>query len=581
MRSLFVLLLLFLWGQGYAEQIFLIYDGACGARLRYDRTVDGSARMDYYSYSLPAGFGMRLILETDGEGAAVQSQLPQDYLPCSEARLTADLAHRINEAQDHLFLVQPLPEGGYRVEPVVMAAVLEEMGSNIRYQSPFASFAFDTENSVIGVNLDGGNNGATVTFEGMEGSGCQATYLLRQTQPGAAFPAILYRLVPGLGIVERQFTGDGRVNHDEVISAAGVNDVSLDQYLEQQCRDRERQTAFVPLYIDAQPVAAANVPAEPVLQEGSAAPKMVATQVTEQNSVPSAVPVTVHEVAPGETLYAISRRYGVSVDEIKRANGLYDNTIFVGQRLKIGSENDAAYTGGGSTTVAPPRIRVPESTPPPADPVVSVPEVVVPPPARTRPAESNESGYHIVQPGETFASLALRYGYTTQRFKDFNNLSDAPVARVGQRLKTSDCDCPEAAPTQSPTGSGNNAAGITPRPSDYVPVAPAPARDRNNSSYTTAYPPPPVVAPSPNVIVPPARPVAESRPQSAAPAYESPVPPAYGAPVQQDRSFHIVQEGDSLYGIARQYRITVEELRSLNALETADVIVPYQKLYVN
>ena len=58
-------------------------------------------------------------------------------------------------------------------------------------------------------------------------------------------------------------------------------------------------------------------------------------------------------------------------------------------------------------------------------------------------------------------------------------------------------------------------------------------------------------------------------------------PPAYGVPLQQERAYHTVKDGESLYGIARQYRMTVEELRELNDLLPADVIVPYQKLYVN
>jgi murein DD-endopeptidase MepM/ murein hydrolase activator NlpD len=42
-----------------------------------------------------------------------------------------------------------------------------------------------------------------------------------------------------------------------------------------------------------------------------------------------------HVVERGQTLYRISRAYGVSVTEIKEANGLGDNTILVGQRLFI------------------------------------------------------------------------------------------------------------------------------------------------------------------------------------------------------------------------------------------------------
>lgn len=42
-----------------------------------------------------------------------------------------------------------------------------------------------------------------------------------------------------------------------------------------------------------------------------------------------------HKVEEGETLYFLSRKYGVSVEEIKKANNLLDNSIKIGQELII------------------------------------------------------------------------------------------------------------------------------------------------------------------------------------------------------------------------------------------------------
>lgn len=42
-----------------------------------------------------------------------------------------------------------------------------------------------------------------------------------------------------------------------------------------------------------------------------------------------------HKVLKGETLYAISRKYGVSVDEVKTWNHLETDTLSIGQQLKI------------------------------------------------------------------------------------------------------------------------------------------------------------------------------------------------------------------------------------------------------
>ncbi len=45
--------------------------------------------------------------------------------------------------------------------------------------------------------------------------------------------------------------------------------------------------------------------------------------------------VKYHIVAKGDTLYNISRRYGITVEKLKRDNYLYSNLISIGQRLKI------------------------------------------------------------------------------------------------------------------------------------------------------------------------------------------------------------------------------------------------------
>ena len=49
--------------------------------------------------------------------------------------------------------------------------------------------------------------------------------------------------------------------------------------------------------------------------------------------------VDTHVVQEGDTLYSISRTYSVSVDELKRWNYLYDNSIKVGQKLTVKTQN--------------------------------------------------------------------------------------------------------------------------------------------------------------------------------------------------------------------------------------------------
>jgi LysM repeat protein len=47
---------------------------------------------------------------------------------------------------------------------------------------------------------------------------------------------------------------------------------------------------------------------------------------------------TVHVVKPGETLFGISKRYGLDIEKVKKMNKLPDDIIEVGQKLMVGSE---------------------------------------------------------------------------------------------------------------------------------------------------------------------------------------------------------------------------------------------------
>ena len=47
------------------------------------------------------------------------------------------------------------------------------------------------------------------------------------------------------------------------------------------------------------------------------------------------VKYTIHDVAKGETLYSLSRQYGVTIDDIKGANEALANGLKAGQRIKI------------------------------------------------------------------------------------------------------------------------------------------------------------------------------------------------------------------------------------------------------
>lgn len=110
----------------------------------------------------------------------------------------------------------------------------------------------------------------------------------------------------------------------------------------------------------------------------------------------------IHTVQTGDTLYAISQQYGVSIQAIVNANGLTNpNDLEVGQQLVIPA-GDTAEAGGGS----------PDTTDP-----------------------TTGERVHIVQAGENLFRIGLQYGFSVDELATYNNIADPTQIDVGQVIR--------------------------------------------------------------------------------------------------------------------------------------------------
>lgn len=96
----------------------------------------------------------------------------------------------------------------------------------------------------------------------------------------------------------------------------------------------------------------------------------------------------VYIVQKGDSLYSIAKKYGVSVDELKKANNLTSNLLSVGQ-------------------------------------VLGIPGVILP--------EPGEYFSYSVQKGDSLYSIANKFNVTIDQIKTFNNLT-SDILSVGQQL---------------------------------------------------------------------------------------------------------------------------------------------------
>jgi len=107
-----------------------------------------------------------------------------------------------------------------------------------------------------------------------------------------------------------------------------------------------------------------------------------------------------HVVQPGENLFRIALKYGVSVSALSRVNGIVNPTmVYVGQTLIIPAGNSGA-------------------TPPqPSPPIAS------------------GGGTHVVATGENLFRIAMRYGLTTAQLAAANGIVNPNSVYVGQVLR--------------------------------------------------------------------------------------------------------------------------------------------------
>lgn len=151
------------------------------------------------------------------------------------------------------------------------------------------------------------------------------------------------------------------------------------------------------------------------------------------------VPTTKYKVKAGDSLLEIAARYKVSVQAIKAANNLKDDTIRVGDELIIPLPTPTPQPGAPPATGA---------TPTP---------ISQSPPSSASPAATPGVIRHTVKRGDTLIFIATLYNSTVEAIRIANKL-ESDFLSIGQEL-----DVPVGAwtPTVTPTSVANTTATPT------------------------------------------------------------------------------------------------------------------------
>lgn len=121
---------------------------------------------------------------------------------------------------------------------------------------------------------------------------------------------------------------------------------------------------------------------------------------------------TRHEVRPGETMFSISRKYNVRLSDIKKWNNLESTALNIGQKLVI-------YPGADDTN----------KNTAPAVPVAK--------------ATGEGDIVHTVSSSQTLYSISRKYNVSMTDIKKWNNLKDASLS-IGQKLIIKSAEQPVA-----------------------------------------------------------------------------------------------------------------------------------------
>lgn len=258
------------------------------------------------------------------------------------------------------------------------------------------------------------------------------------------------------------------------------------------------------------------------------------------------IPVTsngeTYIVKSGDSLWSIAKRYGVSIDDIKKANNLSSNLLNIGQVLIIPSEEEPpeigdfiVYTVSSGDNL----YKIATKYNLTVDDLVnyndlattnlSIGQQLLIPVQKT-----NETQTYIVKSGDTLYSIASKYGISVNTLKNYNNLT-TNVLSIGQKLNI---------PATSEKPSSNYLDYVVKKGDSLYSIA---------SKYNTS--------------------VSDIMKINNLNTSLLNIGMVLKIPVNSSEITYIVQSGDNLYSIARKYNTTIDSIRNKNNLTSNNLSI--------
>lgn len=473
-----------------SQTYYVKYDPGCFDR--YELVTDDDS-VPYIAYTAKNSDGQAIVqMDIGKEPTKWVKTLPSRLTDCNELSYDKALVLAINNSNVKLYFVRE-NSSNYNISPVEKATFFYSNSNSFEVTMSDADFSMDwnkmysnrnlaTPASTNGIFLDG-----TIKYQ------CLTGYIFRKKE---SYQTDLYKeyiIVPEMGIVnKRSVPFEGAAT--KPLRLEKIGEIPFIEFIAYKCDNAEFENLKTKSKSNTtEPVTQYDL--ELTAKGGGAVPTSYANS-------PCGPPTKsgTHIVQKGETLYSISKKYGITVDQLKAWNNIGSNNLInVCQELvvKLISETTTVGTStSGGTTNANPTNIAPVGT-------------------------AGQTQFHIVRPNESVTQLAAMYGYTEERFRKMNSLGTYERVYAGQKLFTTDCNCPNT----------EGVAADVPMPYDLI------ESERLTSQGN---------------------------------------PDVYFRPIK----VHKVQDNETLFSIALLYDTTVDRISELNGIDKNAKLNKDQRLYV-
>ncbi len=586
---------------------YLQFDQNCMNRLEYayDKTTPGN---EFVTYQINLGNQKSILLITGLEQrASQQSARPDNLLACGTSQfnqlVNESLVDAIKSKVAEVYMVLPANNNQYKVAAVQDVSYQAVENKVLRVESSQFRFTYDLNGSTRSGDLSGNDVKGRIYYVGNFTEGPCEGVILRQVYANPKNYLDLY-VIPQVGVVKEQSS-----NSSTTYELVRVNGMDASTYIPQNCGGNSMSN------------------------RGSTQPQgmpesynSMGSQFSSKGANLSREEIKQYLVSNKETLWSIAQKHGINVNNLKDWNNLSSNVIRPGQSLRLtppGQESNemTSKSGASPSTFSQSGERAWRTTN--GFHIVQSGETVEQLAQKYGYLEERFRDLNNLQPGQTiYSGMKLRTTDAAPQQSPYFNTNQpgsSPQNSGGYQDPYSGNYQPqnsyynqyqEQYKTTNPnTTSGQQESQKVPAPYNYQNYGPVPGSYNNNqpqnsnpSGWNNNY------YSNPNTTtkgaVPPSNynvaPSSTSPSNPSAPYGFSPtgvynkeqgqglqsrgVPASYNyssGSSNAGRTQVTVQEGETLSQIAQRFGLTQDQLRQLNRLEKNEIVLPYQKIYIN